>query len=371
MQISHPDLSELQKLLLQPAQLDTKCDAVCRHQSIQAFARLESFYNEICTRLQDHDLKDSLCRQVFDVSRSHVWHVLSGVMRRCAGDEEVAERGGRVLKLWFKLCGTAAAPILPEICQLLNQVFSPSTAFEICPRCPRFVFTPFFSSVQCFREAGRSGSVFVWLSNTIMAQFSKLPEHALEVYDLHQSIVSSVYELLPSDAQAKELCCAMVLEVLDIESRCLRRFPQECNAATFQLSLRLALVSSAHKHSLLVRECIVTHVQDSLSSCNSMILDGTLYFVTTCLLLPSLSHNLVQSYGIQILTAVLPRIMRIQHAPPSPPSAAYPVKFLERVASLLQRMFAVDSDGVSKMAMDIVSQVNCQCLSGKMHPCGC
>jgi hypothetical protein len=196
-QISHPDLSELQKLLLQPAQLDTKCNAACRHQSIEAFARIESFYNEICTRLQDHDLKDSLCRQVFDVSRSHVWHVLSGVMRRCAGDEEVAEGGGRVLKLWFKLCGTAAAPILPEISQLLNQVFSPSTSFEIWPRCPRFVFTPFFSSVQCFREAGRSGSVFVWLSNTIMAQFSKLPEHALEVYDLHQSIVSRVYELLP------------------------------------------------------------------------------------------------------------------------------------------------------------------------------
>ncbi len=48
-QISHPDLSELQNLLLQPTQLDTKCDAVCRHQSIQTFARLESFYNEICT----------------------------------------------------------------------------------------------------------------------------------------------------------------------------------------------------------------------------------------------------------------------------------------------------------------------------------
>jgi hypothetical protein len=102
-----------------------------------------------------------------------------------------------------------------------------------------------------------------------------------------------------------------------------------------------------------------------------MILDGTLYFVTTCLLLPSLAHNLVQTYGIQILTAVLPRIIRIQHAPPSPPSTAYPVKFLERVASVLQRMFAVDSDGVSKMAMDIVSKVNCQCISEKMHPCGC
>ena len=98
--------------------------------------------------------------------------------------------------------------------------------------------------MQCFRDAGRSGSIFVWLSNTVMAEFSKLPQHALEVYDLYQSIVSSVHELLPSDAQARQLCCAMVPEVLDIESRALRRFPQECTAATFQLSLQLALVSS-------------------------------------------------------------------------------------------------------------------------------
>ena len=79
------------------------------------------------------------------MSHTHVWRVLSGVMRRCAGDEEVAESGGRVLKLWFKLCGAAAAPIVTEICQLLNQVSGPSRAFEIWLWCSRFVFRAVFS----------------------------------------------------------------------------------------------------------------------------------------------------------------------------------------------------------------------------------
>jgi hypothetical protein len=181
----------------------------------------------------------------------------------------------------------------------------------------------------------------------VIGDFAKLPEHAAVADQLQQAISSTVYEQLAAGLPAMEQHADLTLEILELVSRALRRFPHLPQTPTFQVSLQFALVSSSSPNDLFVPpNLIFTDVQVSITSRNERILDGAFHFLSTCLQQPSVAPTLVQLYGRQILAELLPRIKGV-----------YPKKVMRDVAPLLQKMFAQDMEGVPSIALSILHQV--------------
>ena len=78
----------------------------------------------------------------------------------------------------------------------------------------------------------------------MIGDFAKLPEHAAVADQLQQAISSTVYEQLAAGLPAMEQHADLTLEILELVSRALRRFPHLPQTPTFQVSLQFALVSS-------------------------------------------------------------------------------------------------------------------------------
>jgi hypothetical protein len=76
----------------------------------------------------------------------------------------------------------------------------------------------------------------------VIGDFAKVPEHSVVADQLQQAIASTVYEQLAAGLPAMEQHSDMTLEILDLVSRALRRFPHLPQTPTFQISLQLALV---------------------------------------------------------------------------------------------------------------------------------
>jgi hypothetical protein len=93
---------------------------------------------------------------------------------------------------------------------------------------------------------------------------------------------------------------------------------------------------------------VLIHSQVAITSRNERILDGAFHFLNTCISLAAVAPTLVQHYGRQILTEVLPRIKGV-----------YPKKSLRDVAPLLQKIFMRDMDGMPSIVLDILRQVCC------------
>ena len=72
--------------------------------------------------------------------------------------------------------------------------------------------------------------------------FGSLPEHAPVVDQLQQVMVSTVFELLATNLAVMEQHADMTLEVLDLVSRSLKRFPHLPQQPTFQVALQFAMV---------------------------------------------------------------------------------------------------------------------------------
>jgi hypothetical protein len=121
--ICWPAVSDLQKMLSEPGELeDNSVKVRGRQRCVDTAVRLTSFYEALQTQVQKHASKDNLSRQIFASTHAHVWPVLRDILWRCARDDYVTEEVTKVLKHWLRSCGAAAAPILPELCQLLTQV---------------------------------------------------------------------------------------------------------------------------------------------------------------------------------------------------------------------------------------------------------
>jgi hypothetical protein len=60
--------------------------------------------------------------QMFASTREHLWPVLRQVLVRVARDDLLSEGVCISLKHWLRFYGAVAAPILPDLCQLLPQV---------------------------------------------------------------------------------------------------------------------------------------------------------------------------------------------------------------------------------------------------------
>jgi hypothetical protein len=121
--ICWPAVSDLQKMLSEPGELeDNSVKVRARQRCVDTAVRLTSFYEALLAQVQKHASKDDFNRQIFTSTHAHVWPVLRDVLWRCAKDDFVTEEVTKVLKHWFRSCGAAAAPILPELCELLTQV---------------------------------------------------------------------------------------------------------------------------------------------------------------------------------------------------------------------------------------------------------
>ena len=88
--------------------------------------------------------------------------------------------------------------------------------------------------------------------------------------------------------------------------------------------------------------------QVSITSRNERILDAAFHFLNTCLGQPAVAPSLVQHYGRQVLTEVLPRFKGV-----------YPKKCLKDIAPVLQKIFMQDMDGMPSIVMDILRLVRC------------
>ena len=86
--------------------------------------------------------------------------------------------------------------------------------------------------------------MFVWVASSVIGDFAKLPEHSAVADQLQQAMASTVYEQLAAGLPAMEQNSDMTLEVLDLVSRSLRRFPHLPQTPTFQVSLQFALVTT-------------------------------------------------------------------------------------------------------------------------------
>jgi hypothetical protein len=123
LQICWPAISDLQKLLAEPGELEDNSDKVRgRQRCVETALRLTSFYEALQEQVLKHASKDNFHAQIFASTHAHVWPVLRDVLWRCARDDLVTEEVSKGLKHWLRSCGAAAAPILPELCQLLTQV---------------------------------------------------------------------------------------------------------------------------------------------------------------------------------------------------------------------------------------------------------
>jgi hypothetical protein len=65
----------------------------------------------------------------------------------------------------------------------------------------------------------------VWIASSVIGDFAKVPEYAQMADQLLHAIASTVYELLAAGLPAMEQNSDLTLEVLDLVSRALRRFP--------------------------------------------------------------------------------------------------------------------------------------------------
>jgi transportin-3 len=259
--ICWPALSDLQRMLAEPGELDDNAVKVRgRQRCVDTAVRLTSFYEALQAQVQKHESKDNFHRQIFGSTHAHVWPVLRDILWRCARDDFVTEDMTKVLKHWLRSCGAAAAPILPELCELLTQVNSARFVDE--SKCSfdwlLFVSKLFFphALLQCIRRAGPTGSVFVWVASTVIGDFAKLPEHSAVVDQLQQAIASTVYEQLAAGLPAMEQHADMTLEILDLVSRALRRFPHLPQTPTFQVSLQFALVRTPSLQPILLLNMI-------------------------------------------------------------------------------------------------------------------
>jgi hypothetical protein len=84
--------------------------------------------------------------------------------------------------------------------------------------------------------------VFVWVANSVVGDYAKLPEHAHVVDQLQKEILSTVFDILAPELPAMEQHADMMLEVLDLASRALKRFPHVPQQPTFQVVLQFAMV---------------------------------------------------------------------------------------------------------------------------------
>ena len=243
--ICWPAIAELQKLLAEPGELEDNSEKVRgRDRCVETSVRLTSFYEALEVQVMKHASKESFNAQIFAATQAHVWPVLRDILWRCARDDVVTEEVTKALKHWLRSCGAACAPILPELCQLLTQVRLvirdvKRAAFALC-------YDVLFFCLQCLRRAGTAGSVFVWVSSSVFGDFAKLPEQAAVAQQLQQAIVSTVFELLAAGLPAMEQHADMTLEVLDLEARALRRFPNHPQMPTFQVALQFAMVRAPH-----------------------------------------------------------------------------------------------------------------------------
>jgi hypothetical protein len=118
-----PAVSDLQKMLAQPGELEDNASPVRgRQRCVHTSARLTSFYQALELQVAGHASKLDFQSQIFASTQAHLWPVLRDVLWRCARDDFVTEEVIKTLKHWVRSCGTASAPILPELCQLLSQV---------------------------------------------------------------------------------------------------------------------------------------------------------------------------------------------------------------------------------------------------------
>lgn len=129
--ICWPAVSDMQKMLSEPGELEDNAVKVRgRQRCVDTAVRLTSFYEALQTQLQSSSKdtpeqrarKAAFSHQIFASTHAHVWPVLRDVLWRCARDDFVTEEVTKVLKHWMRSCGAAAAPILPELCELLSQV---------------------------------------------------------------------------------------------------------------------------------------------------------------------------------------------------------------------------------------------------------
>jgi hypothetical protein len=99
----------------------------------------------------------------------------------------------------------------------------------------------------------------------------------------------------------------------------------------------------------------------ALTSRDDRILEGAFHFLQTCLSQPAVAPTLVQHYGRQILTEVLPRIKGV-----------YPKKSLRSLAPVMQKIFMRDMDGMPGVVMDVLRQVRVPVLpfpQNRVHAC--
>ncbi len=133
-------------------------------------------------------------------------------------------------------------------------------------------------------------------------------------------------------------------------SRALRRFPHMPQTPTFQTSLQFTMVTPSFE---MFRNLLPTRLlicgQVSITSRNDRILDAAFHFLNTCLGLPAVAPALVQHYGRQVLTEVLPRFKGV-----------YPKKNLKDISPVLQKIFMQDMDDMLSIVMDIFRQVRCR-----------
>lgn len=123
MHICWPAVSDLQKMLAEPGELEDNASPVRgRQRCVDTSVRLTSFYQALELQVADHASKLDFQSQIFASTQAHLWPVLRDVLWRCARDDFVTEEVIKTLKHWVRSCGTASAPILPELCQLLSQV---------------------------------------------------------------------------------------------------------------------------------------------------------------------------------------------------------------------------------------------------------
>lgn len=130
LQICWPAVSDLQKLLTDSGELEDNSEKVRgRQRCVETAVRLTSFYEALEAQVLKHASKVSFHAQIFASTQAHVWPVLRDVLWRCARDDFVTEEVAKSLKHWVRSCGAAAAPILPELCQLLSQASDPVLPF--------------------------------------------------------------------------------------------------------------------------------------------------------------------------------------------------------------------------------------------------
>jgi hypothetical protein len=203
--------------------------------------------------------------------------------------------------------------------------------------------------------------VFVWVASSVIGDFAKLPEHAAVADQLHQAIAATVFELLAAGLPVMEQNAEMTLEVLELVARALRRFAHLPQTPTFQTSLQFTMVTSAPNVYFAPPNRLIHACQVALASRDERILEGAFHFLQTCLSQPAVAPTLVQHFGRQILTEVLPRIKGV-----------YPKKSLRLLAPVMQRIFMRDMDGMPAVVMDVLRQVRVPALpfsQNRVHAC--